>query len=268
MASPRTVQHSGVPGRKSCVGRDLAVLLLFSRGTRGQLLRLTGKEALTLFANLTVASLGANKKEKATGKGTHVINVNRRTRVRDQERGPIAADVKRFLREKARTRLPSFALTADVTVAHRQVSIDPQDWHFLGTQIYPGGLVYVNKVGTFGIASASYWWSRVAEAIGRITQYIAGHTAQTWHLLVADDYMLDASGPAYREAIISFFTLCSLVGVLLSWPKTCGGDTVSWVGFEILHRSYKLGISERRCQWFVRWTREVADSDHVQMTDF
>ena len=77
--------------------------------------------------------------------------------MRDQERGPIAADVKRFLREKARHELPSFELTADVTEAHRQVPIDPQDWHFLGAQIHPGGWVYVNKVGTFGIASASYW---------------------------------------------------------------------------------------------------------------
>ena len=90
----------------------------------------------------------------------------------------------------------------------------------------------------------------------------------TWHLLVADDYMLDASGPAYREAIISFFTLCSLVVAPLSWPNTAGGDTISWVDFEILYRTYKLAFSERRCQWFVRWTREVAESDHVQMTNF
>ena len=92
-----------------------------------------------------------------------------------------------------------FALTAYVTEAHRQVPIVPQDWHFLAAQVHPGGWVYV--------------------AIGRIAQYIPGHSAQTWHLLVADDYMLDASGPAYREAIISFFTLCSLVGAPLSWPE-------------------------------------------------
>ena len=108
----------------------------------------------------------------------------------------------------------------------------------------------------------------MARATGRIDQYIPGHSAQTWHLLVADDNMLDAWGPAYREAIISFFTWCSLVGAPLSWPKTAGRDTVSWVGFEIFQRSYKLGISERRSQWFIRWTWEVADSDHVQMTNF
>ena len=33
--------------------------------------------------------------------GTHGINVNTRTRIRDQERAPIAADLKRAVREKA-----------------------------------------------------------------------------------------------------------------------------------------------------------------------
>ena len=255
---------------------DKVEAVLDDHAVRGQVLRLTETEARTRYPNLTVPSLGAIKKEKSTGEitarvlfdGTHGIDVNRRTRVRDQERGPIAADIKRVLREKARMKHPSFALTADVTEAHRQVPIDPRDWHYLGAQVHPGGWVYVNKVGTFGVASASYWWSRVAGAIGRIAQYVPAHSAHTWHLLVADDYQLDSSGPAYREAIISFFVVCSLVGVPLSWSKTAGGDVISWVGFEILHRSYQLGISERRSQWFFRWTREVADSDYVQMTNF
>ena len=43
---------------------------------------------------------------------------------------------------------------------------------------------------------------------------------------------------------------------------------MSWTGFELLHRSYRLGISERRAAWLVRWTKEVADSEHVHMTKF
>ena len=184
---------------------------------RGQILKLTESEARGRYPNLTVASLGANSKEKATGDvtarvlfdGTHGIDVNRRTRVRDQERGPIAADIKSVLREKAKSPYHSFALTADVTEAHRQIPIDPRE----GTSWGLG----VNKYGgTFGVASASYWWSRVAGAVGRLTQYLPGQAAQTWHLLVADDYQLDASNPSYREAIIGFFVLCSLLGVPLS----------------------------------------------------
>ena len=43
---------------------------------------------------------------------------------------------------------------------------------------------------------------------------------------------------------------------------------MSWVGFELLHRSYKIGLSERRAQWFQRWTRETADAGCVHMSAF
>ena len=70
------------------------------------------------------------------------------------------------MREKAKVDELTFALSADVTEAHRQVPIHPDDWHYLGCQVIPGGDVFVNTVGTFGIASASYYWSRVAGAMG------------------------------------------------------------------------------------------------------
>ena len=83
------------------------------------------------------------------------------------------------MREKAREGLTTFALTADVSEAHRQVPIDERDWNLLGCQVAEGQEVYVNTVGTFGVASASYHWSRVASAIGRLSQYLVGDTAQT-----------------------------------------------------------------------------------------
>ena len=52
---------------------------------------------------------------------------------------------------------------------------------------------------------------------------------------------------------------CSVLGVPLSWKKTARGDTVLWVGFELLHR---------RAQWFQRWTRETAESGCVHMSAF
>ena len=89
---------------------DMEQAVMDDQAERGQILRLTEEQAKARYPNLAVASLGANKKEKSTGEstarvlfdGTHGIDVNRRIRVRDQERGPIAAGVKRFLREKAR----------------------------------------------------------------------------------------------------------------------------------------------------------------------
>ena len=168
------------------------------------------------------------------------------------------------LREKAKMSERTFALTADVAEAHRQVPIDPLDWHYLGAQIGPGDVVYVNTVGTFGISSASYYWSRVGSALCRLSQYILGRTAHTWHLLVADDFHLDAGVVGYREALMTFFLLCHAAGMPLSWPKTAGGDTIAWVGFEILHRTFCLGVSERRAEWFMKWSETVAAAGHIK----
>ena len=172
------------------------------------------------------------------------------------------------MREKARIGERSFALTADVKEAHRQIPIVPRDWHLLGCQVTPGSSVYINKVGTLGISSASYCWSRVAGALGRLSQYLIGGKAKTWHLLVADDFHLDASGPEYRAALLMFFVLCDTCRVPLSWAKTSGGDTVAWVGFELLHSSSCLGVSQRRADWFIKWSLEVASSTYVNMSRF
>ena len=63
-------------------------------------------------------------------------------------------------------------------------------------------------------------------------------------MLVADDYFLEESGPNHRGALIRLFLLCA----------TCGGpleNAVSWVGFELWHRSRQLGIP--LCQRLSTW---------------
>ena len=87
-------------------------------------------------------------------------------------------------------------------------------------------------------------------------------------MLVADDYHLEAGGEEYRFALMTFFIICSIVGVPLSWNKTSGGETVTWVGFELLHHTRQLGISQRRADWLRRWTTEVASSSSVLMESF
>ena len=198
---------------------------------RGQALKFTEAKARARFLDLVVASLGAQRKDKPNGvisarvlfDGTHGLAVNTRTRICDQERSPIAADLKRAMKEKAELGQPTFALTADVSGAHQQVPVHLSDWRFLGCQIAKGSTVYVNTVGTFGITSASYYWNRVGAAIGRISQYAVRDSAATWHMLVAGDYHLEAGGEEYRFALMTFFIMCSIVGVPLSWNKTSGG---------------------------------------------
>ena len=186
--------------------------------------------------------------------------MNRRTLMRDQERSPIAADLKRLMREKSRRGRRTLALTADVAEAHRQVPIHAQDWHMLGCQVRPGEAVSVHTVGTFGVASEG--------AIGCETQSCAGSKADTWHVIVADDFHLEAGGPECRPALLAFFVVCVVAGVPLSWLKTAGSDVVTWVGFELLYSSNQLGISQRRAAWFIKWTRTTAEQETVHVAKF
>ena len=97
---------------------------------------------------------------------------------------------------------------------------------------------------------------------------MSGKSAATWHMLVADDFLLEAGESDYRFAILSFFILAAVLGVPLSWHKTLGGDVLVWVGFELLLESRKDGISQRRAEWFVRWSSEVASVPTVHMRSF
>ena len=186
--------------------------ILDDQSSQGQALNMSESEARTRYPHLVVLSLGAMRKEKpgevisarVLFDGSNGIPVNRRIRIRDQERSPVASNLKRFMREKARRGEQTFSLTADVTEAHRQVPVDKGDCHLLGCQVEAGGDVYIDTVGTFDIASASYSWSRFAGSVGRITQCISVRSATTWHQLVADDFHIEAGGSRYRAALRSF----------------------------------------------------------------
>ena len=119
------------------------------------------------------------------------------------------------------------------------------------------------------MSSASYYWSRVAGSIGRLAQYLVGKLSTSWHMLVADDFMLECGGPRYRMGLIFFFVLCSTCAEF-----RCPGERqqveILWSGsdFEILLRSYSLGLSQRRAEWFVKWTTQVATARTIHMAAF
>ena len=127
----------------------------------------------------------------------------------------------------------------------------------------------MHTVGTFGVASASYYWSRVAGAIGRVPRSTVPEAKRTRGMFWLQTTSTSRPEvPSVRPALLAFFVVCVIAGVPLCWPKTAGGDVVSWVGFELLHSSYQLGISERRAAWFVKWTRTTAEQETVHMAKF
>ena len=65
-------------------------------------------------------------------------------------------------------------VTVDVESAHRIPVVRPEDWPRQAWQVRPGGVVFLNRRGTFGIASAAYWWGRLAAALQRSALMVLG----------------------------------------------------------------------------------------------
>ena len=102
--------------------------------------------------------------------GTDGISVDRRMRIRDKNapQPPGTSHVR--CRSGQRLVMATFALTADVSEAHRQVSIHPQGWQSIRRSIQKGSQVHT--VGTLVVVSVSCCWSSVAGAIGRLSQHL------------------------------------------------------------------------------------------------
>ena len=206
---------------------DKVEAVLEDHVTRHQVIKLTEAEAVESFPGLVIASLGANCEDKpnwvVTARnlhdGTNGLVVNTRTRIRDQERSPIASDVKRATREKSDMEQPTGKCPFTPVIGSSSDVV-----HMKADQFTP------ILLGLFGVSSASYHFP-----------------SATWHMLVANDFHLEAGGQEYRFAVtLPFFILCAVAGVFLSWSKTAGLGAVTWVGFEMLHSARQLGISHRR----------------------
>ena len=75
-------------------------------------------------------------------------------------------------------------LKADVTKAHRRIKVLPKDWKYQVACIQ--NRWWVNRVGTYGMASAQLYWGRKASLVLRLLYYIFPQV--DWHLVFVDDY--------------------------------------------------------------------------------
>ena len=162
---------------------------------------------------MTIASLAAIEKGlvedgsvevRVIHDGTHGVDVNRFICVLDGGLNPIASDNKAAHRLQLARGAPHFGLTVDVKGAHRLVVIRPDDWPLIACQLEPGGDVFLNRAGTFGVSSASYWWGRLAAAIQRAGLRVVTRAWALWVMLYADDHDLTAEGSTYQRALLCF----------------------------------------------------------------
>ena len=154
----------------------------------------------------------------------------------------------------------------DATKAHRRVHILEKDWGLLACRVRDSK-VWLNKVGTFGVGSAGYYWTRLASAIHRLGYYVISDKWEYEALLFSDDWLAVGSTREELEDIVCVVFFMSLLGFPWNWKKFRGGDTVAWIGYEINLSEYLVGISVGRAKWLADWVEKVLDVGFVQVNE-
>ena len=85
-------------------------------------------------------------------------------------------------------------------------------------------VVWINKVGTFGVSSAPYWWSKLFALIGRFVGHVM-QTAAYWHLVYVDDLHGAFTGPLKFELLWVWLLAFEVIGTPFGYHKFKGGTT-------------------------------------------
>ena len=219
--------------------------------------------------HLSVAAL-AVLVDEVTGKkriihdGSNQIHVNHRIKSLDKIRMPGPKEKFHLLKNLEDQGSIAVAVLSDVSKAHRRFKHCSEEHGYLACQINKGdNHIFVNKVGTFGISSAAYWWGRVFGATGRATHYLLGPLWTLELLAYADDLEAIGVGGNGREAVVMAYLIFCALGVPFKWPKLRGGIQVDWIGLHTDYGLYQLGLSLARASWLAEWCNHIASTGSI-----
>ena len=234
----------------------------------GTIRRMTLDEAQRKYGQaLAIAALRPVPKEVGSTRvrmihdGSYSVDVNRRIRVRDRLRFPLIDDAAAVMAAVEEDTAASdsgirMSLLYDVARAHKLIPIDKQDWGLQAFRLPDDPKEVVRLKGTFGVASAAYWWGRVAAAIVRLIHRLADQELGVYHLIYADDGWLVATGKAFWKKLLFWMFCLDLLEVCVSWKKVNGGTSSHWIGYHLDIYRYERGISQKKKDWVVRWVDE------------
>ena len=238
---------------------------------------LSEKEARRRFGDtLRMASLGAIIKDdgsvRALFDGTHSVKLNNMIVIADKLEFPTPSNAARAMevqQEDGHNLL--IGIAADIAKAHRRFKHAPEDHGYLGCKARPDGPVWINRVGTFGVACAAYHFARLAGLVGRGALRVAQQAA-LFQLLFADDLQIMAGGERKYHDLWVVLLYWLMVGTPFKWSKFRGGVCLDYVGFYFDYFRFKVGLSERRANWIMDFIRDVQEGrgmvEHRRFTEF
>ena len=170
--------------------------------------------------------------------GIHGVHLNNQIRIADKMDNPgpreMACVMETSLSAGERV---IFAVNGDVSKAHRRVRVKQQDWGVQAARTdRNSNTVWLNKVGTFGVASAAFWWSRLMGLIGR---FALATCMKDWIFILTfvDDLHMAFGGTNRWLTFWRLMACLEMVGIPFSYKKFVGGFQLDYVGFWIIHAS-------------------------------
>ncbi len=235
----------------------------------GWMYPLSEAEAQKRFGSrLRVASLAAIPKDESTVRvifdGTHGVQVNNEIDIRDRLEFPTPSELATIM-EVAQEHQWGVVLgiAADIMKAHRRFLHAEEDHGLLGCRADSSSrVIWIDRVGTFGVACAALHFGRLAGAIFRMVIRIL-RSQPCFQLLFADDLKLVVGGPTKHMDLWTLLVGWILVGAPFSWKKFRGGLELDYVGFWTDYGRFKLGLSEKRAKWVVRVISEAEAADFL-----
>ena len=167
------------------------------------------------------------------------------------------------MRSAKQSQEATFCITGDVTAAHRLFLVREADWPLLCCRVHSDSpVVWYNKVGTFGISSSAFLWSRLFGIIGRCSARFL-LTLWFYHLVFVDDVHANFAGRDKFQHLLMWLACFEMYGTPFAYKKFRGGLTSAFVGYELSYPDQRVGISESRGQWILKWVAEARASKFV-----
>ena len=146
-----------------------------------------------------------------------------------------------------------FGISADISQAHRCVKIRRLDWPKLGCRSSSSSwTVWLNTVGTFGVSSAAYWWTRLFACVGRWVNRVL-MTLLQMQIVYVDDLHIVTAGPQKFVVLWMILAAYEAIGTPFSYHKFKGGLQVDFIGYHLSYEVWSAGLSEKRTQWIISW---------------
>ena len=123
-------------------------------------------------------------------------------------------------------------------------------------------MIWVNKVGTFGISSAPIWWSRLFSLVGRLVMRVLGQEKLFQTVYVDDLHSAFFGNRKFLNAWI-LVALYEALGTPFSYRKFSGGIVAQFVGYNIDHRLVSLGVTERRGAWLLEFLANLRNDRYT-----